>query len=435
MAEAFVLSPISTATVHKVSSAPRRDVTVCLAEPNKKGRFQKLATGVASAAIAAAFAFSPGLSADHSIAHAVRGGGGTFRSASGRVNKDAESLLRWGLPIENKAVRDLQSDLEEISYDMKAVKWNNVDSDIRKASTVAKRKTEEILKDVAPEYKEEASKIMDTVPDLLASLADVARLRNSEEVTPLQRDILRNIGKVEQMMVKEFPYEVPEEYKDLPQLKGRATVEMTLQKADNEKFDIDGVLYDSSNMTMVIDGYTAPITSGNFVDLVRKGFYNKMEIMRSDGFVVQTGHPAGEAEGYIDPNTDKMRTIPLEIFPKGDTSPTYGVTLEDDGRATEQTVLPFTAYGTLAMAREEFVADSGSSQFFWFLFEPDLTPAGRNLLDGRYTVFGYVTDGEKFLKDLKAGDMIIEAKVTSGLDNLVAPKDVSEYKGAHLERG
>lgn len=36
-------------------------------------------------------------------------------------------------------------------------------------------------------------------------------------------------------------------------------------------------------------------------------------------------------------------------------------------------------------AREEFNADTASSQFFWFLFEPDLTPAGRNLLDGRYT--------------------------------------------------
>jgi len=50
-------------------------------------------------------------------------------------------------------------------------------------------------------------------------------------------------------------------------------------------------------------------------------------------------------------------------------------------------------------------------------------------------VFGYVTEGEKFLRDLKAGDMIIEAKVTSGLENLSAPKDVPEYKAAQLERG
>jgi hypothetical protein len=35
------------------------------------------------------------------------------------------------------------------------------------------------------------------------------------------------------------------------------------------------------------------------------------------------------------------------------------------------------------MARSEFEADSASSQFFWLLFESDLTPAGKNLLDGR----------------------------------------------------
>jgi cyclophilin family peptidyl-prolyl cis-trans isomerase len=42
------------------------------------------------------------------------------------------------------------------------------------------------------------------------------------------------------------------------------------------------------------------------------------------------------------------------------------------------------------MARSEFEADSASTQFFWLLFESDLTPAGKNLLDGRYSCFGYV---------------------------------------------
>jgi len=41
------------------------------------------------------------------------------------------------------------------------------------------------------------------------------------------------------------------------------------------------------------------------------------------------------------------------------------------------------------------LTNGGSSQFS-FLFEPELTPAGRNLLDGRYSVFGYVTGAKKF---------------------------------------
>ena len=42
-----------------------------------------------------------------------------------------------------------------------------------------------------------------------------------------------------------------------------------------------------------------------------------------------------------------------------------------------------THSGALGMAREEYDVDSASSQWFWLLFDSDLTPAGKNLLDGR----------------------------------------------------
>ena len=32
------------------------------------------------------------------------------------------------------------------------------------------------------------------------------------------------------------------------------------------------------------------------------------------------------------------------------------------------------------------------AQVFWLLKESELTPSGANLLDGRYAVFGYITD-------------------------------------------
>jgi peptidylprolyl isomerase len=66
-------------------------------------------------------------------------------------------------------------------------------------------------------------------------------------------------------------------------------------------------------------------------------------------------------------------------------------------------VLPFSAFGTLGMARPNEDANGGSSQFFFFLFEPELTPAGLNLLDGRYSVFGYVVDHKELLEQLGAG--------------------------------
>ena len=64
--------------------------------------------------------------------------------------------------------------------------------------------------------------------------------------------------------------------------------------------------------------------------------------------------------------------------------------------------------------------DDGSSQFFLFLFEPELTPAGLNLIDGRYAAFGYVVDGFDVLDNLSADDGILSAKVLEGAENLQA---------------
>ncbi|KAH9308332.1 hypothetical protein KI387_036243 [Taxus chinensis] len=143
--------------------------------------------------------------------------------------------------------------------------------------------------------------------------------------------------------------------------------------------------------------------------------------LAADGFVVQTGDPEGPAEGFVDPSTEKVRKIPLEIMVDGDKSPVYGATLEELGRYKARTKLPFNAFGTIAMARDEFDDDSASSQIFWLLKESELTPSDANILDGRYTVFGYVTENQDYLADLKVGDLIESAQVVSGIDNLVNP--------------
>merc|ERR1719276_639724 len=75
---------------------------------------------------------------------------------------------------------------------------------------------------------------------------------------------------------------------------------------------------------------------------------------------------------------------------QGDKVPEYELTLEELGRYRDQPVLPFNAFGTLAMARREAEPNSASSQFFFLLRESELTPSGTNILDGRYSIFGYV---------------------------------------------
>ncbi|KAK9090457.1 hypothetical protein Sjap_023634 [Stephania japonica] len=336
---------------------------------------------------------------------------------SGPPIKDPGALLRYALPINNKAIREVQKPLEDISDSLKVAGVKALDSverNVRQASRALKQGRSLILSGVAESKKEEGKELLDKLDAGLDELQGIIEDKNRDSVAPKQKELLQYVGSVEEDMVDGFPYEVPEEYRNLPLLKGRATVDMKIKVKDNPNID-------ECVFRIVLDGYNAPVTAGNFVDLVERHFYDGMEIQRADGFVVQTGDPEGPADGFIDPSTEKPRTIPLEIMVDGDKEPVYGASLEELGRYKAQTKLPFNAFGTMAMARDEFENNSASSQVFWLLKESELTPSNANILDGRYAVFGYVVDNEDFLADLKVGDVIQSVQVVAGLDNLVNP--------------
>ncbi|MCS6793351.1 MAG: peptidylprolyl isomerase [Oscillatoriaceae bacterium SKW80] len=331
------------------------------------------------------------------------------RLPAGNAITDGRALLRYALPIDNQAVRKLQASIEDIATQLRANRrWSAIKSDISEAEKILNSRFDELLSSVADEKKPQAESLIAQIKQGLLSIKDAVEAKDKNQTWEQRAQLLMLVGQLEALMVKEFPFEVPPEYSHLPQLKGRATVEMTTEKG---------------TITMIVDGYSAPVTAGNFVDLVQRGFYDGLEFIRSEeSYVLQAGDPPGPEEGFIDPATGKYRNIPLEILVKGDTVPTYGITLEDAGRYRDMPVLPFSAYGAVAMARPEFDPNGASSQFFFFLFEPELTPAGLNLLDGRYAVFGYVVEGKEVLGKLKQGDKIISAKVIDGAEYLVQPQ-------------
>ena len=76
----------------------------------------------------------------------------------------------------------------------------------------------------------------------------------------------------------------------------------------------------------------------------------------------------------------------------------------------------------MALARPSIDPNGGSSQFFFFKFDTELTPPGFNLMDGRYSVFGYVVEGKEVLEKLTEDDKIISAQVVDGIENLVQPQ-------------
>lgn len=194
---------------------------------------------------------------------------------------------------------------------------------------------------------------------------------------------------------------------NLPNLNGKATVEMVVK---------------GETVTMEIDGTNAPVTAGNFVDLVQRGVYNGLVFHRvvrePQPFVVQGGDPQSKdtnfpAErlgtgSFIDPATSKPRYVPLEIKPQGADKPIYHQTFRVAGITTKPK-LQHTR-GAVAMARSS-IPDSASSQFYVAL--TDLS-----FLDGDYAVFGYVTQGMETVDKIQQGDRIESMRVVKGADGL-----------------
>ncbi|NJO80585.1 MAG: peptidylprolyl isomerase [Cyanobacteria bacterium RM1_2_2] len=196
-------------------------------------------------------------------------------------------------------------------------------------------------------------------------------------------------------------------FQNLPRLTGEATVQLVVK---------------GSPITIQVDGADAPITAGNFVDLVNRGVYNGLAFHRvvrePQPFVVQGGDPQGRdpnfpidrlgTGGFIDPATSQERNIPLEIKPAEAEQPIYSKTFESEG-LTEAPKLRHTR-GAVAMARST-PPDSASSQFY-------ITLSDLEFLDGSYAVFGYVTSGMEVVDQIQQGDRITSATVISGIENL-----------------
>ena len=66
------------------------------------------------------------------------------------------------------------------------------------------------------------------------------------EIAKSTQNILADeLSVFEELLVPDdFKRTIPEEFKDLPALQGRAEVEMVIKKPDGSQYDVDGKLYD-----------------------------------------------------------------------------------------------------------------------------------------------------------------------------------------------
>ncbi|MEM9214595.1 MAG: peptidylprolyl isomerase [Cyanobacteria bacterium P01_F01_bin.150] len=324
----------------------------------------------------------------------------------GNAITDGKALLRYSLPIDNLPIRKIQGKIEEIS-NLLRIQGKRPLSSVKRNLSFANKilsKPEKILEAVPDASKPAATALLGQVEEGVGALLSYVEEGDRNAIYPKRLEVLEAIGRIEELMVTEFPFEIPEEYDALPRLLGRATVEMET---------------DYGKTTIVLDGYSAPLTAGNFVDLVQRGFYDGTSVNRvEDFYVVQAGDPDGPEDGFIDPETGEERTVPLEVLVQGDKDPLYGFTMEQMGITLDDPVLPFSAFGTLAMARPDSNVNGGSSQFFFLKFQTEMTPAGINMLDGEYAVFGYAVENKEIIDKFAVGDRIKSIRVIDGAENL-----------------
>jgi HEAT repeat protein/cyclophilin family peptidyl-prolyl cis-trans isomerase len=137
---------------------------------------------------------------------------------------------------------------------------------------------------------------------------------------------------------------------------------------------------DKGTVQIELDVLDAPLTCGNFIELVGKGFFEGLSIHRLvPDFVAQTGDPRADSEGGP------------------------GYTIRD-----EPNMKPYVR-GTVGMALDW--RDTAGSQFF-------ITYGPQPQLDARYTVFGRVVAGMDVLDKLSQGDVMRHVRVWDGVEEV-----------------
>jgi len=241
---------------------------------------------------------------------------------TGNAVKDPNAILRNALPIKHVELQEIQHILEETSDLVRGGRWPALTKTVTKCQSLLKKYQSKIIQELPNDNKKIAEKTFLELKDNFDSLQDYSKSKDKFSFIATRRKALDKIGGLEEYFLpNEFPYYIPEEFDNLPRLLGRAKVNIKTSKGD---------------MKAIIDGFNAPLTAGAFVDLSSKNFYKDLPINRAEEFfVLQTGDPIGEAIGYVDPETNEERHVPLEIRIPDEKDTFYNQTYEDLGLYTE----------------------------------------------------------------------------------------------------
>lgn len=368
-------------------------------------------------------------------------------------------LLRL-LPVKNPVFRQIQTSLESLSFhptqaqtllsqatiasDVKTIrgiiltidkKRNNLqpvfDPELDTVLQILKNERFEILIEQLRNRMVQMDSVLVTMNDFTTT--SYKSTNTTDTLEDLQKSALLTLSRIGELLVQQFSYNVPtkSKYSYLPRLLGRCEITFAFkQRRRGGKSTFLG------NVTVVADGYTAPITAGNFVDLCLRNFYTGLPVKftkrrvggntNSEQFDVANLPVLGSyGDGFYDPLTAKPRRLPLEIVrlnrATGQPDLTYPQDFLDSSSLAsssssleskntminsndDKPLVSFEIPGILAMNHPEKNFNSASSEFFGL--QSDSMAQPRHLLDGEYAPFAYIIDGMDVFNRLRAGDVI-----------------------------
>lgn len=217
----------------------------------------------------------------------------------------------------------------------------------------------------------------------------------------------------------------------VPILQGRPVAVVNLYRPSTQE--------DIGKVKLCIDGYNHPITGGNFVDLVNRGYYSSLSVENrvyenENGaldMLVFGCTPQGQS-GYKDPATNKVRTVPVEVLREEIVGTTDGGVKSRRFSAVgaarnsavftqANTVYNFATQGAIGMYHATGDINGASAPFFWTNWPSSLTTRQRSKLqvldkmNRRFSIFAFILEGEdQVMRRLQPGDVVNSIALQEG---------------------
>eukprot|EP00877_Chromochloris_zofingiensis_P007222 jgi/Chrzof1/2753/Cz11g28010.t1_CYP37 len=319
------------------------------------------------------------------------------------------------IPAFNANVASLQKSMEEIAFLLRIPQrkpWGNMASNVTRSLQMFDDSSQ-LTYGVPSEKQQVAAQLLDLTYAKLKQLELAVKTQQPDFASVRVADVLKGVSELELLEAPGLSFSLPKDYETLPRLIGRAVVELTVEKADASLAFVDNVnggLAPQGKVQITLDGYSAPVSAGNFAANVLDGIYNGRPVLSSNVSVIVNAN-----------GISAKPPVPLEILPAGEFDPLYRLPLDVQGG--ELPVLPLSIPGAVSMTHLPDT-DSYLSGDEWFVYKFDKQQAGLAGLsfdEGTFGVFGYVTKGMDVVRGLQSGDVIVTAQLLSGADKLLRP--------------